>query len=64
MRTQKRDRAERAYSKGYQTGLQGRSKELCPFQEHVIRQDWLNGWREGRVDHWEGYQQVNTISQV
>lgn len=48
MKRQKRDRLERAYSKGYQIGLAGRSKELCPHQELDTRENWLTGWREGR----------------
>ncbi|WP_286145818.1 ribosome modulation factor [Shigella sp. FC1967] len=31
MKRQKRDRLARALSKGYQAGMQGRSKELCPY---------------------------------
>ncbi len=49
MKSQKRDRNVRAYSRGYQAGLQGRSREACPFgEEETPYQTWLNGWREGR----------------
>ncbi|WP_373691312.1 ribosome modulation factor [Endozoicomonas sp. YOMI1] len=50
----KRDKSDRAFNKGYQVGLSGRSRDICPHQETDLRQSWLSGWREGRVDHWEG----------
>lgn len=54
MLRQKRDKAERAFNKGYQVGRSGRSKDLCPHQESEARQQWLSGWREGRGDSWDG----------
>ena len=56
MKRQKRDRGERAYSRGYQAGLQGRSRDACPFaeEEEAMRQTWLNGWREGKDMSWQG----------
>ncbi|MFZ5722725.1 MAG: ribosome modulation factor [Pseudomonadota bacterium] len=54
MKRQKRDRGERAYSRGYQAALQGRSREACPFQpEDSMRQTWLNGWRAGKDMVWQ-----------
>ena len=53
MKRQKRDRGERAYSRGYQAALQGRSREACPFAEETMRQTWLNGWREGKDVNWQ-----------
>lgn len=53
MKRQKRDRGERAYSRGYLAGLQGRSRDICPFDENAMRQTWLNGWREGRDMSWQ-----------
>ncbi|MFZ5756109.1 MAG: ribosome modulation factor [Pseudomonadota bacterium] len=53
MKRQKRDRGERAYSRGYQAALQGRSPESCPFQMgDFMRQTWLNGWRAGKETTW------------
>lgn len=52
MKRQKRDRGERAYSRGYLAGLQGRSRDACPFTEEALRQTWMNGWREGRDGTW------------
>ncbi|WMN60055.1 ribosome modulation factor [Pseudoalteromonas xiamenensis] len=46
MKRQKRDRLERAFSQGFKAGLQGRSKELCPYQQIEPRSEWLGGWRE------------------
>ena len=51
MKRQKRDRGERAYSRGYQAGLQGRSRDSCPFED-TMRQTWLNGWRDGKDMSW------------
>ncbi len=53
MKRQKRDRGERAYSRGYQAALQGRSREACPFVDDNTRQAWLNGWREGKEMNWQ-----------
>jgi ribosome modulation factor len=27
---------------------------LCPFTLASLRQAWINGWREGRGDNWDG----------
>ena len=55
MKRQKRNQPERAYSRGYQVGVDGRSRYLCPHDSGTTRQNWLNGWREGREDHWSGF---------
>ena len=55
MRRLKRDPLERAFLRGYQHGVTGKSRELCPFNLATARQAWLNGWREGRGDTWDGY---------
>ena len=54
MRRSKRNRIKRAFEKGYQLGLAGRSKENCPFLTGLARVKWLEGWREGRSDWREG----------
>ena len=54
MRRLKRDPLERAYLRGYQYGVSGKSRDLCPFTHPTTRQSWLNGWREGRGDNWDG----------
>ncbi len=55
MKRQKRNHIERAYGKGYQAGIDGRSRSLCPHESGLARQQWLTGWREAREDHWNGY---------
>lgn len=61
MRRQKRNMAERAFIKGYQAGVSGRSKDSCPISQATMRQEWLNGWREGRSDNWDGYVGVSGL---
>jgi len=50
MKRQKRDRQDRAHSRGYQAGISGRSKENCPYQNLEIKSEWLGGWREALTD--------------
>lgn len=58
MRKIKRDVHRRAFLRGYQAGLQGRSRDLCPASN---RADWLAGWRDGRSDLWDGRTGVSGI---
>ena len=55
MKRHKRDKGDRAFVKGYQIGLSGKSKDLNPYGDNTIRQSWLSGWRQGREDNWNGY---------
>lgn len=55
MKRQKRDCLERARTKGYQAGLAGRSKELCPYQCIDARGYWLGGWRDAVDERSQGY---------
>ncbi|SFX00821.1 ribosome modulation factor [Marinospirillum alkaliphilum] len=61
MKRQKRDRANRVYTRGYQAGLAGQSREKCPTQQEDLRTSWLSGWREGREDMWSGMRGVSAI---
>lgn len=54
MKRQKRDRYDRAFSKGYQAGIAGRSKENCPYTNNDIKSEWLGGWREAITDRQQG----------
>lgn len=54
MKKQKRDMSARAYKRGYMAGLSGKPKDFCPLEKPITRQEWLNGWREGREDNWSG----------
>ena len=64
MRRQKRDVNERAFQRGYNAGLSGRPKDTCPHEHNGVRQQWLNGWREGRSDQWDGYVGVSGIHKL
>tara|TARA_B110000090_G_C13081837_1_gene331274 strand:- start:291 stop:470 length:180 start_codon:yes stop_codon:yes gene_type:complete len=54
MKRQKRDRQNRAHSRGYQAGILGRSKEKCPYEDLEIKSEWLGGWREAIEDRQQG----------
>jgi len=54
MKRQKRDRQNRAHTRGYQAGISGRSKEHCPYQCDAIKSQWLGGWREAIEDKQQG----------
>jgi ribosome modulation factor len=47
--------SQRAYERGYQMGINGRSSDACPHTSGEQRMSWLTGWREGRTDQWDGY---------
>ncbi|WP_419536655.1 ribosome modulation factor [Endozoicomonas sp.] len=64
LKRHKRDKSDRAFNKGYQVGLSGRSKDICPHQEPDLRQSWLSGWREGRVDNWEGMTGISGLHRM
>lgn len=61
MRSQKRNPIEKAFTKGYQAAMSGKSWAACPFESGKARVIWMNGWREAREDHWSG---LDTRSQV
>ncbi len=54
MKRQKRDRQDRAHTRGYQAGISGHSKEHCPYQSATIKSQWLGGWREAIQDKQQG----------
>ncbi len=64
MKRVKRDKSHRAFQRGYQVGLSGRSRELCPFEEFKSRQHWLEGWQNGRADHWSGFSGIAGLHKV
>ncbi|GLS27314.1 ribosome modulation factor [Marinibactrum halimedae] len=55
MKRQKRNPSDRAFSRGYRAGFEGRSRSQCPYETSTIRYEWLHGWREGREDQWNGF---------
>ena len=64
MRRQKRNMNDRAFQRGYQAGISGRSHDACPHENGASRQQWVNGWREGRIDHLEGYTGVAGVHKM
>lgn len=64
MKRQKRNMHERAYNRGYLAGVKGKSKDTCPVDSPAFKQDWLNGWRDGRTDQWDGYTGVSGIHRI
>jgi len=54
VKRQKRDRQDRAHSRGYHAGISGHSKEQSPYQNLEVRSEWLGGWREAISDKQEG----------
>jgi ribosome modulation factor len=64
MRRHKRDLASRAFRRGYQAGVSGRSSDICPHEADLQRQQWLSGWREGRSDHWDGLIGVSGVHRL
>ena len=55
MKRQKRDKFQRAHSKGYNAGICGKHSDSCPFTATDIKEQWLGGWREARSAVAEGY---------
>ena len=55
MKRQKRNRANRAHSKGFHAALLGRTRSDCPFTKLEFKEEWLSGWREARGAMSAGY---------
>ena len=64
MRRQKRDMNTRAFERGYQAGITGKSSESCPHVSEQQRINWITGWREGHSDHLEGYKGVSGVHKL
>ncbi len=64
MRRQKRDMSTRAFDRGYQAGMTGRSSESCPHSNEEQRISWISGWREGRDDHLAGLTGVSGVHRM
>ncbi|WP_369817828.1 ribosome modulation factor, partial [Alcanivorax sp. HI0007] len=64
MKRQKRNKDDRAYSRGYNAGLDGKSREECPFGTLSARTNWMGGWREGRTDFAQGMLGVSSIQNL
>ena len=55
MKRQKRNRANRAHSRGFHAALMGRTRSDCPFKKLEFKEEWLSGWREARGAMSAGY---------
>lgn len=64
MRRQKRDMKSRAYERGYQAGLSGRSSDSCPHTQEEARINWITGWREGHEDQLAGLSGVAALHRL
>ena len=64
MKRQKRNKDDRAYSRGYNAGLDGKSREECPFGTLSARTNWMGGWREGRTDFAQAMLRVSSIQNL
>ena len=51
MKSPKRNPEKRAHVHCYNTGLNFKSKDLCPYSAREKRHNWLQGWSEGRQDN-------------
>ncbi len=58
MKRQKRDRLERAHSRGYQAVILGRSREHCPSTNH----QWMSGMAGGGGVRSRGGQSYDCIA--
>ncbi len=61
MKRQRRERSDLLFARGFQTGVDGRSMDLCPYQAVNLRQHWVAGWREGRVAFHQGLSGVGLL---
>lgn len=61
MKRQKRDRSSSLFNRGFQAGLCGKSRDICPVTISDLRSYWMNGWRQGREAHWDGLSGVSAI---
>ncbi len=64
MKRQKRDMGTRAFDRGYQAGVAGRSMDICPHENEEQRLNWISGWREGRSDQWDGMTGVSGVHRL
>lgn len=64
MKKLKRNLHERAYQRGYHAGLEGRRLDACPHFQDALRNQWMAGWREGRVDNWGGFNAMSGVQKM
>lgn len=64
MKKLKRDPLSRAFTRGYKAGCDEKSRSSCPHETGEARQYWLSGWREGREDHWNGFNKQAQMQRI
>lgn len=37
---------------------------MCPHENGSSRQEWLAGWRESRIDQWDGYNRMAQVQKL
>ena len=64
MKRQKRNQADRAFYKGYLAAMHNKSMDSCPHINGDSHQEWVNGWREGREDYWNGLDETTKAQKL
>jgi len=65
MKKHKKDLTHRAFLRGYQAAIKERSISSCPYStESNLGFQWCTGWRQGRVDYWDGFSQATMQQKV
>ncbi|WP_346839877.1 ribosome modulation factor [Microbulbifer sp. SAOS-129_SWC] len=64
MKRQKRNHTERAFYKGYLAAMNNKAEDSCPFVNGNSHQEWINGWREGREDYWNGLDETTKAQKL
>ena len=50
--------------RGYLAGINGKSKSKCPSEHGESHNNWMSGWREGRIDQWDGMRGVSSLQKI
>ena len=64
MKRTKRSVDSRAFNRGYQSGISGRTQDSCPHVRIDARANWLAGWRTGHDDRVSGYTGVAGLQRL
>jgi len=65
MRRHKRDPSQRSFNRGYQAAIHDKPLSSNPFNDDNPQAfHWTRGWREGRHDHWDGFNEMTAQQKV
>ena len=64
MKRCKRDMTQRAFQRGYNAGLCGKSRESCPHETLSQREQWMSGWLAGNEANWSAMTGVSGLSNL